>query len=80
MSNGPDWDKFQDLTHQVMEATKGMGPAEGWPDLLGSVALNLGVRSMAAPMPNLQSPEYFLDFPAGILLKNFTYPHKLCDH
>lgn len=39
-----------------------MGSFGEWPDLLGHVALNLGVRPRPAPMPTVQGPAIYLDF------------------
>ena len=39
-----------------------MFPSDGWPDLLGNVALNLGVRPRAVAMPNFEDPSIYLDF------------------
>ena len=44
-----------------------MGPAGGWPDLLENVAINLGVRSRAAPLPDLENPCVYSHFPLGKL-------------
>ena len=62
MSNDRDWDEFQNWTRQLAGAIKGTRPAEGWPNLLGNVALNLGARTRAAPRPDLRDPDLYLDF------------------
>ena len=51
-------DSLEAITEgDLMEAIKRMGPAEGWPELLGNVAVNLGVLPRAAPTPDLQKPD-----------------------
>ena len=52
MSKHRIWDQYQGWTQQLLEAIKGVRPAEGWPGLLGNIALNLGVGPRAGPPPN----------------------------
>ena len=69
-----DWNQYKARARQLLEAIKGMGPAEGWPYLLGNVALNWGVRPRSVPWPNPQSPEIYSGFVARIL--DFAvFPH-----
>ena len=57
-----------------MDVTKEEGPANAWPDLLGNVAMNLGVCPRAIPKPNLQKSDGYLDFFARTL--DFAvFPH-----
>ena len=54
-----------------------MGPAEGWPDLLRNVALNLRALNSTARMPNLRGRGIFLDFFTRTLDFAFS-PHLSC--
>ena len=74
MSNARDSDKYQNWAQHLFEAIKGMGSPDGWPDLLGNVALNLGVCPCTVPTPNLQDPEIYLVFFAR------TLDIPLCTH
>ena len=74
MSNGRDSGQHQDSAWQLLEAIEALSPADGWPDILGNPALNLGVRPMAVPLSNLQTPEIYLGLFARTL--DFAvFPH-----
>ena len=67
MSSVRDWGEFQDWAQQVLGAITAVGSSQAWPDLLGNVALNLGVCPRAVPMTNLQEPAVYMDFFASAL-------------
>ena len=74
MSNARYWEKCLYWARHLLGAIKGMGSSDGWPDLLGNDALNLGVCPCTVPTPNLQDPEIYLVFFAR------TLDIPLCTH
>ena len=67
MPDARNWDQPQDWAQQISEVIQGMRPPGSWPDPLGSSSMNLGARSRAIPLPNLQNPEVYMDFFSGMV-------------
>ena len=74
MSDARNWDQFEDWARQLLEAIKGVGTADSWPDLLGNVAIDSGVRPRALPSPILENPKVYSDF-CMRMLDFAVFPH-----
>ena len=61
-SDSRRWGKYHGWTRRLLEAIEGTGSTDDRPDLLGNIALNLGVRPRPLPTPNLREPTKLLDF------------------